>query len=296
MSTCFVHRPSRSTPAMLHAALAAAEQSLDGVATTAPLLVSLRRDRPGGGVELSVLPLASGSHPAAVLAGFTAPASWEAVGCVTAATAHLLDRPSDGAVVAQPVRLGFLLHRDGTSVSSLSGRPQPPGQEGREPPEGRLVDTCRRVLGLPTPAPEQGPEGWWAMMWLDRIFAEVVLEPARRLSWPEVVAMHPFVAAADQLGAVDHHATTAGCSFAARLVEVASALTWSVIRSAVAAGPDPVAHVDPDLAAWLDDGSFARAVMEPYLAVPALLAELAGLLAEGVHAEIVAAVHEWGLG
>lgn len=296
MSTCFAHRPSQPTAPMLQEALATAEQSLDGGATTGALLVSLRRGRPRGGVELSVLPLVDASHPAEVLAGFTAPKSWEAVGCVAAATAHHLDPPPH-AVASQRVRFGFLLHRDGTSVASLSGRPQPPAHESCEPPEGRLADVFRRVLGLPTPAAQQGHEAWWAMIWLDRVFAEAVLEPAHRLSWPEAVALHPFSGTGDEFGsAVDHHATTSpGRTFAVRIVEAASTVTWSSIRSAVASGPDALAHVEPDLAAWLDEGSFARTVMEPYLPVPVLLSELAVLLPEGVHAEITAAVRAWGL-
>lgn len=297
MSTCSAYRRPLPTATMLEDALAAAEQTLDGGSTAAPLLLSLRRGRRRRGVELSVLPLVAGTHPVEVLGGFTAPPSWEAVGCVAAASAYPVHPAPEHAAVRRRVRFGFLLHRDGTSVASVTGHSPQPGHEGRQPPEGRIADTCRRVLNLATPPAAQGPEAWWAMVWLDRIFAEAVLDPAHRPSWPEVLALHPLFGAGDASGPAAGHrsVTPPGPAFATSIAEVASTLTWGTIRSAVACGPDAVNQVDPDLAAWLDDGSFARAVIEPYVPVPVLLHELTELLSDHAHAEVTAAVREWGL-
>jgi hypothetical protein len=104
-----------------------------------------------------------------------------------------------------------------------------------DPGEGVVLDALRRALGLPTPPPPLPLAAFLDDLWL----RELASSP-RRLSWTEAAALRP-----------------------------APVGTWSVLRACGWPG------VDVDLAAWMDDGMFARWVAGTVPPRTELLEELA---------------------
>lgn len=106
-----------------------------------------------------------------------------------------------------------------------------PGSGGLPAPEGgAMVDSLRRMMGLATVPPPCPVEYVDAVGWLSRIWGVGVATGAR-LDWSDVVALAPGF----------------------------EATGWEQLRLATAAGSgrSPV-DVPPDLAAWMDEGMFAR--------------------------------------
>lgn len=259
--------PSAVPPVRLPTTEVLLETVLDGVELGVldgelhlPQLVAVRRPGRGREPELLVRTLAVGTHPADGLAAFTAPDSWVAVGCLAGATTRSLDQP--GATTGHTT-FAFLLHRDGTSILSLSGEPRAVSHEDTDAPEGLVPDTCRRVLARPTPPPPQPVEHWLRALWLDRVFALVVGEPVTDWTWERIIAREPVGGFAD-----------------------IAALGWDGVREGfIRQGAAPFG-VDAELAGWMDEGMFARTLLEQ-LADPALLLDELEPLLGPVHAQIV---------
>ena len=136
--------------------------------------------------------------------------------------------------------------------------------------DGRVVDACRRVLGLPTPPAPGSPQVWATVVWVDAVLAATLAadlgEPP---GWHALAALDPLDHAGDRAG-----------------------LTWSLVRASCAAGLVVVPGVDAELAAWMDDGMFAR---EATAALPPLfdmLHDLRDLLAPHVLDHVLARVAE----
>lgn len=264
--------PSRSRPSipagarqpttgvLLEAVLDAVELAvLDGYLEL-PLLLSVRRtgsdpSRP----ELHVKPLPHGTHPADGFAGFTAPHDWFAVGCAAGGTKRSMDsgEPLGRATFA------FLLHRDGTSVLSLSDIGREIATETDAPPQGLVPDTCRRVLGLATPPPGVSVEQWLASLWLEGVFAAVVADPTAQWTWDRLLAAQPVT----------------GWDFMA-------GHSWEELRLEFTRFKHTICGVDAELAAWMDAGMFARALGEAVPSCELLLADLEALLSSPVHARL----------
>ena len=240
---------------------------------TVPLPALLRLDGAEvatavGGVNVHVKPL--DGHPAQVLAGFTAPPEWFAIGVAVTGWSH-----EDGR--RERARITSLLCRDGSEVGSLRVR----GGElriMREHSVGVVSDTLRRVLGMPTPPPDVSINEWMAQCWL-----EIVLRKAKRgkrapkLTWRAAAALHPAI---DTVGAE-----------AEDLPEVAPALAaqmrWERFRQLHAAD-------DPD-AAWMDEGMFARAMVHGRPPISVLLQRASRRLTPDARSTVEATLAEWGL-
>ncbi|HEV8297861.1 MAG TPA: hypothetical protein VGQ20_11205, partial [Acidimicrobiales bacterium] len=104
----------------------------------------------------------------AALAGFRAPPSWEAFGIVAPARAQSLD----DSAPPRPVVIAVFADRSGHSTDVLGGFDGPAAVSGEG--EGRLLDVCRRILGLATPPPEHDVALWSAFEWLDRALRAVL--------------------------------------------------------------------------------------------------------------------------
>jgi hypothetical protein len=234
--------------------------------------------------EVALLPLAPGQHPTDVLLGFTAPATWAAVGVISSAHQHASDQPHVSAV---PVRLTFLLDRSGCSVTLLSPlEPVSAKVGGRREltshPEGQLADICHRVLGLATAPPTEHPAEWLTRRWLDRILTEAVAKPGRPGTWAEAVALHPLVGP----GA----APTPG-GLAQLTSSALSTLGWDGLRLLATRGADAQSPlVGPEVAAWMDAGCFARWLLAAELPEHLVLGELGALLPPAVVQAIGSAI------
>ena len=247
-------------------------------------------------VELGWLPLPDGRHPVDELLGLAAPADWEALGVAATGTARHLDSP--GASVR--VRTVHLVARDGAWASRWA--PFDLGADagcadagvGDEPgrPVGRIDDACRRALGLPTPEPPAATGLLWALRWLDAVVTDATSRCRRRGSptWPEVAALHPAVTAL-RGDAGDEPPAPQALGGLARQLEAWR--DWAVVRKACATGASTEPEVDAEVAAWLDDGAFARWTLGAYPELDDLRAAAAAILpgrvARAIEATLAAA-------
>jgi hypothetical protein len=120
--------------------------------------------------------------------------------------------------------------RDGSTASVLT----PPGSlvttGPHDPPVGHLADAMQRVLGLPTPPPPVPVDHLHARLWADRVLAAVLA--GERVDRRRVRALQP-----------------------------GRSRSWADVRTACAAGAWGELGVDPEVAEWMDDGTFARWVL-----------------------------------
>ena len=113
-----------------------------------------------------------------------------------------------------------------------------------EPGEGSVTDALRRCLGLATPPPPCPTNELFDAYWL-----RSVLAAGRRMTWREAAALRPE--------------------------PVVYELDWTDVRRHAAAGSSPSPRVSADVAAWMDDGMFARWVLADQPPVDWLLDQLA---------------------
>lgn len=246
-SSSSANRRLRSRPPCGHQ-LAAVAELIDGAMPDhdGHLLVHVIEEPDD--VALGLLPIPRSEHPMSVLAGFTAPDDWAAVGVRARGTAHHLD----GDDASESARATFLVHRNGASHSML--RVGDDVTHVAVPVEGTLPDACRRVLGLPTaPAPARSTLLWTAV-WLDRGL-QALLDPPRgglgHLRWSDLAALHPAVDP-------DGPAPATGKKLAALADAHTRAWPWARLRAEpeVVRLPDgpPSRHITE----WMDDGFYAR--------------------------------------
>jgi hypothetical protein len=231
-------------------------------------------------VELGVRPVPEGSHPFGVLAGFEAPEEWWAFGVRVRGRARFLD---DEDRAPEPVATTFLVDRAGGEASLLRAAGEVRPLPGRA--EGTIPDLCRRVLGRPTTPPPASTTALWIAVWLDRLM-EAWGEPAARRelgsSWSAVARHHPAATAPDLATAPVLDDPSAIVALARTH---ADAWPWSRLRHHPEVIALPDGPVPGDVAAWMDDGFFARWCLGAYPSPAALAADLRGLLGEpnGTH-------------
>jgi hypothetical protein len=231
-----------------------------------PMALFLREpDSAGDGfAELGWLDLGE-RDPVDALLGFTAPPDWHAMGLACSGRAATLapEEPVPRAARRprpEPVRVVVFLDRAGRSTTVLrrGGR----SETLDEAPEGLLGDCLRRALGLPTAAPPPSSARFWVAWWLDRVVASLV-EPhgppearlARR-TWPAVAALHPATTSSG-------HEAVEPSALVAATQRLGGEWPWGRLRAegppaaggGTAAGPP---CPPPDVAAWMDDGMYAR--------------------------------------
>jgi hypothetical protein len=210
-----------------------------------------------GEIELAFKALGHGDVVEA-LAGYRAPDEWHAFAVAAPATAHHLDGRSD----ARHVTLTVMAVRDGTTANAMLT------DDGGEPfgsptGDGRLLDACRRVLGLPTPPPTQSVAAWSVMHWLDATVASVLrADLGHSLDWRGVRALDR----------------------GRHLVDA----SWAVVRGDVIARRLQVPGMTADRARWMDDGMFSREATTAYPPMPDLLDDLRALLDDGVYQRLLA--------
>jgi hypothetical protein len=239
-----------------------------------------------------------GAHPLDVLLGFTAPPHWLALGVSSTGKARRLDADDEvpQGARAQPVRITLLIDRSGDAraVMRLDGDVIPL----RERPEGTVADACRRALGQPTAPPPSSTLGLWTLAWLDRLVeAAGHASTAPMREWSQVAGLH--AAAAPALGR--RGAAFDPGALAAAATALAEAWPWPRLRAEPAVVDLPGPPLTSTVAAWMDDGMFARWLLADLPNDADLLAAVHALLpptlAEGVEVVVRAAGEaSWPIG
>jgi hypothetical protein len=235
---------------------------------------------------ISLVPLDDGvcATPVDVLTGFIAPDGCRALGVVATATARRLDCPEYRRT---PVFLVLLVDRSGRAVSRLlrmdGGGPYEP-VDGADGLRGMLPDLCRRALGLPTAPPDTPPLLWWAQLWLDALLQQAAEAPGRPVPWTELVAHHPLHDIVD-----DDIATLGPAGFARAVQTVAARYDWERLRRIGLAG------TGREIAAWMDEGCFARWTLGARPDVRDLLAALGSVLPGTAMRSVTAMLDRWGV-
>ena len=248
--------------------------------TGALLRVSAPDAHPPG--ELACYPI-DPIHPLDLLLGFVAPVHWWALGVSSTGLQHPIG--DDGRVVRSTdsprVRVTVLIDRSGRGAGLLRRGDELTALPGR--PDGTVADACRRALGLGTAPPPPTTVGLWTLCWLDRVVDALAesggagggLGPP---TWRDLTRLHPAssVAAmrwsglglgpdADALA----HATRA----------LAEAWPWARLRADPAVMDVPGPLPDARVAAWMDDGMWARWLLAAFPALDDLVEAACSLLA-----------------
>jgi hypothetical protein len=215
-------------------------------------------------VDLHMKPLAG--NPVDVLAGFVAPPEWIVV----------------GAVAETGARVITLVSRTGVEVSASRRRGRPL-EVVDEVAGGQLIDTLRRVLGLPTDPPDVAMVELLAVYWLDAIVdAGGRGTRARRLGWEEAAALHPVAQMHTGPEPLSPYVLPA---MAARR---AARMDWDRLRQQLADAGSPTA-------AWMDAGMFARWMVGRRPALPILLRQASRRLTREASSNVHATLASWDL-
>lgn len=203
------------------------------------------------GFDLGVAPL-DGRHPTDALLGQTAPPDWHAVGIATHGWAYHVAERGDPDRRRHRVHVVTLLSRSGEHAHrTRADDPDLEAQLAAELPSGEQVDLLRRVLGLPTEAPPCDAATYWSIEWLSALIDAGT--SVRTLS--DAVVLHPVTALIRRGTAIGD----------ADLVDVLTAfhrvMSWPRLRELAAADRFTVPELGPADADWLDDGAFARFVL-----------------------------------
>lgn len=187
--------------------------------------------------------------------GWVAPHQYDGMGLVATGRLRQMDQSLElaaslAAAVEGHVRMACVVLRSGLVGWHMV---LPDGSSFDEiPREGRMLDVLRRCLALPTPGPPTSMAPLYDNAWLADVLESG--RPERPLSWNDLLLRHPVL-----LGRVP----TLEPPDLERLVD---ALTrggcWEEMRLAVAAGSGNENFPPAGVAAWMDDGMFARWVLD----------------------------------
>lgn len=229
------------------------------------------------GFELGVLPL-EGAHPTEVLLGLRAPDHWHAIGIATSGWAyHVAERGNPQRrrrrvhVVTLLSRTGEHAHRTAADDAELAAH------LGAELPAGEQVDLLRRALGLATPPPPVDASAYWSIRWL----ASLVAADPPVTTLQEAVEHHPA------LQLLRHGIRGGDADVEDVLAAFHRVLTWSRLRQLAADRRFEAPDLLPDDAAWLDDGAFARFVLNRCAPLHVLRARLSAHVPDDVAVSVL---------
>lgn len=281
--------PARRPPADRHPRVAA--RRLDQIAEEAgwdrPMLIGIAEEETGAPSPAELPPGPDGDLVAGLL-GFLAPHDWGAMAVIVTGRAREIGQPRSAG---RRVRITHVVDRFGRSASVVRG-PDGTVEEMAGDGEGRMIDACLRALGQPTAPPPPDSTALWAAIWVDHLLGAA----ARGEPIPDAAAAARRHPAIDLLAI--HEPTLLGEGIT-RLVRVGELLgearPWPELRHKAAAGEWSVPHVTPEQAAWMDDGMFARWVLDQWPCCEELLEELDRRLPEEAADAVRATLAEWDL-
>lgn len=251
-------------------------------------------DPAGGDTEkgsLCVCELYDGD-PAREMLGWRAPREWVAFGIASRARTRHLDT---GEVRDEHAGMAHVVSRSGGVAYALAtpDRDVLVHRDEHDTSEGRMADTCRRVLGLVTPPPRHDSRALLAAQWLDAVAARAMAARPGSLTWDEVVLANPNVTrivAADPLLALE---------LPDRLLEFGNAWRrawpWSRLRAEHRSGRYPGFDLEPAHSAWMDDGMFARWALSWYPPMQHLLEVVDERVSSAVRERIRRTLADWAL-
>ncbi len=220
----------------------------------------------GDGFDLGVKPL-DGAHPTEHLLGLTAPDHWHAVGIATHGHAYHVAERGNPDRRRHRVHVVTLLSRTGEHAHRVhADDPDIEAALTGEAPVGEQVDLLRRALQLPTDPPPCDTSVYWSTEWLARL----VSEDPPVLTRCDAFALHPAV----ELLCRDGRGRPPERDTEDVLRAFHRVATWARMRMLAAAERFPVPELLPGDAGWLDDGSFARFLLNRCAPLPLLRARL----------------------
>ncbi len=155
------------------------------------------------------------------------------------------------------VRIAQVVWRSGAATAAMA-IVAPSGEAGRLRPfvgsSGAIPDAMRRALELPTPPSSSGPDAYWFLAWLAAIADVQVTEPVEAAAW------HPGIDPRELDFGFDERELATFCI--ERLVEHSAITGWEGIRRSAAEGWLDIGSCDARLAAWFDEGSFSRHIIQ----------------------------------
>ena len=209
-------------------------------------------------------------HPYDHLLGFTAPDDWTVLGvtCCGWAGSTEADVPPSMQEHRRRIRQTFLLGRSGATASVVRF------QDGGEPlmlhdqPVGRMFDALSRCLGLPTAPPDVDTPVLFTAWWLDNV-ADLGRRSPKRLTWKQVCDQHPAVR---MLRAAGERALSGDVVLAGGTL--AHVFDWPRLRELFVESRPADGLVDPELAAWMDEGMLCRHLFAQLPPLGSLISEV----------------------
>lgn len=230
-------------------------------------------------IDLATRPTPAGVRLYDSVAGFTAPADWDAFGVVGLGTARTL---SGQAPLPERLVVAHLADRHGWAMTT-TGPPGGPYETVGPAAGGLLADACLRVLGLPTAPTSRSPLEFFARCWLTSL-----RDTGCSRQWSAVAAAFPgggprAHAGGGPIELVDH----------GRLMALSHG--WGALRRACAEGELVEVDLPPQLAGWMDDAMFARWVCDGPGPFDVLVTEALAHLAVSVARKVAWVLRAWGL-
>jgi hypothetical protein len=135
--------------------------------------------------------------------------------------------------------------------------------------EGMVLDAIRRALHLPTPPPEVRFTEWLARM----LFLLVIGDGGRQrhVGWAQ---LRPALERYEDLG---------------------NRGTWEVLRKLASRGRRVASDLSPDVAAWMDEGMFARWVLGELPPYELLLEDARRAATPEAFTQVCRLLRKWGL-
>lgn len=189
--------------------------------------------------------------PVAELYCRTVPDAIKTVGlCAHASVTSLNPTPQDNA----PTTVFHIVQRSGTSATVLVSE-----SEVRwfgptmQPQQGRVPDSCRRLLQLTTTVPSATMTDFVIAAWLEVLIRHALTHPT--VEWETIVELHPAGSSVPPI------ATPSSVAEATR--SLGAALDWDRFRLVIATvGGFPFGDNACEIANWMDSGMFSRWAME----------------------------------
>jgi hypothetical protein len=160
-------------------------------------------------------------------------------------------------------------------------------------PTGPMPDALRRLFGLPTPPCPVPAVELWASLWLEAVAARAGRRRRATLAWEDVAGLHPGVQVLRRAG-LDLHGVAAHLVFIGNVL--ARAKGWDALQTAAVTGAGIDGFLPPaDLAAWADEGMFARLVLRQVEPLWSARRALRGRLSTATLARVDTTLAAWDL-